>query len=72
MKQVYFDMKYADLQNRIAINKQAEESYRRKGEVMKPQGCYKLVQKLEKELSDLISRNTEVVTVEDTGVTFNG
>lgn len=71
MKQVYFDMKYADLQNRIAINKQAEESYRRKGEVMKAQGCYKLVQKLEKELSDLISRNTEVTVLEDTVVMFN-
>lgn len=72
MKQVYLDMRIADLKLRIANAQQAEETARKHSEVKEAHRQYKLAKKLEKELSDLISRNTEVVTVVDTGVTFNG
>lgn len=72
MKQVYFDMKYADLKLRIANAQKAEETARKHSEVKEAQKQYDLAQDLQKQLDELISRNTEVVTVEETGVKFNG
>lgn len=71
MKQVYFDMKYADLKLRIANAQKAEETARKHSEVKEAQRQYDLAQDLQKQLDELISRNTEVVTVEETGVKFN-
>lgn len=72
MKQVYFDMKYADLKLRIATAQKAEETLRKHSKVKEAQAQYDLAQDLQEQLDELISRNTEVVTIEDTGVTFNG
>lgn len=71
MKQVYFDMKYADLKLRIATAQKAEETLRKHSKVKEAQAQYDLAQDLQKQLDELISRNTEVVTVEETGVKFN-
>ena len=71
MKQVYFDMKYADLKLRIANAQKAEETARKHSEVKEAHRQYKLSEKLQKELSDLIEKNTEVTVLEDTGVNFS-
>ena len=71
MKHVYFDMKYADLKLRIANAQKAEETARRHSEVKEADRQYKLAKKLEKELSDLIEKNTEVTVLEEAGVTFS-
>ena len=71
MKQVYFDMKYADVKLRIANAQKAEETLRRHSKVKEAQAQYDLAQDLQKQLDELINRNTEVVTVEETGVKFN-
>ena len=71
MKQVYFDMRLADLKLRIANAQQAEETLRKHSKVKEAQAQYDLAQDLQKQLDELISRNTEVVTVEETGVKFN-
>lgn len=71
MKQVYFDMKYADLKLRIANAQKAEETLRKHSKVKEAQAQYDLAQDLQEQLDELISRNTEVVTVEETGVKFN-
>lgn len=71
MKQVYFDMKYADLKLRIANAQKAEETARKHSEVKEAHRQYKLSEKLQKELSDLIEKNTEVTVLEEAGVTFS-
>lgn len=71
MKQVYFDMKYADLKLRIANAQKAEETARKHSEVKEAHRQYKLSEKLQKELSDLIEKNTEVTVLEEEGVTFS-
>lgn len=71
MKQVYFDMKYADLKLRIANAQKAEEIARKHSKVKEAQRQYKLSEKLKKELSDLIEKNTEVTVLEEAGVTFS-
>ena len=71
MKQVYFDMRYADLKLRIANAQKEEETARKHGEVKEAQRQYKLSEKLKKELSDLIDKNTEVTVVSEEGITFN-
>lgn len=64
-------MKYADLKLRIANAQKAEETLRKHSKVKEAQAQYDLAQDLQKQLDELISRNTEVVTVEETGVKFN-
>ena len=64
-------MRYADLKLRIANAQKAEETARKHSEVKEAQAQYDLAQDLQKQLDELISRNTEVVTVEETGVKFN-
>ena len=71
MKQVYFDYRLADLKLRIANAQKAEEILRKHSKVKEAQAQYDLAQDLQKQLDELISRNTEVVTVEETGVKFN-
>lgn len=71
MKQVYFDMRLADLKLRIANAQKAEETARKHSEVKEAHRQYKLSEKLQKELSDLIEQNTEVTVVEEAGVNFS-
>lgn len=71
MKQVYLDMRIADLKLRIANAQKAEETARKHSDVKEAHKQYKLSEKLQKELTDLISRNTEVTVLSDEGVNFN-
>ena len=64
-------MKYADLKLRIANAQKAEETLRRHSKVKEAQRQCDLAQDLQKQLDELINRNTEVTVLEETGVKFN-
>lgn len=56
VKNAFFEQRKADLKNRIAINKQIEETLRKKGEVKQAHETRKLITKLEQQMKDLYQK----------------
>ena len=71
VRQAYFDQMYADLQHRIALNKQLEETLRNRGDVVTAHKVYKQIKRLEQELSELCERFSTVEVKSDAEPGFN-